>query len=59
MAWAHSFRTHGVRLTLALPNPYRGLRGLPAEVWIIAATTFVNRAGMMAVPLLNVPVHGA
>jgi predicted MFS family arabinose efflux permease len=52
MAWAHSFRTHGVRLTLALPNPYRGLRGLPAEVWIIAATTFVNRAGMMAVPFL-------
>jgi predicted MFS family arabinose efflux permease len=35
-----------------LPNPYRGLRGLPAEVWIIAATTLVNRAGMMALPFL-------
>ena len=33
-------------------NPYRGLRGLPADVWVIAATTFVNRAGMMAVPFL-------
>ena len=33
-------------------NPYRGLRGLPADVWVIAATTLVNRAGMMAVPFL-------
>jgi predicted MFS family arabinose efflux permease len=33
-------------------NPYRGLRGLPADVWIIAATTLVNRAGMMALPFL-------
>ncbi|MEP6621339.1 MAG: MFS transporter [bacterium] len=33
-------------------NPYRGLRGLPAEVWIVAATTLVNRAGMMALPFL-------
>jgi predicted MFS family arabinose efflux permease len=33
-------------------NPYRGLRGLPADVWIIGATTFVNRAGMMALPFL-------
>lgn len=37
---------------MRLPNPYRGLRGLPAEVWIIAATTLVNRAGMMALPFL-------
>jgi predicted MFS family arabinose efflux permease len=35
-----------------IPNPYRGLRGLPADVWIIAVTTFVNRAGMMALPFL-------
>jgi predicted MFS family arabinose efflux permease len=35
-----------------LPNPYRGLRGLPADVWIIAVTTLVNRAGMMALPFL-------
>jgi len=34
------------------PNPYRGLRGLPADVWIIFATTLVNRAGMMALPFL-------
>lgn len=35
-----------------IPNPYRGLRGLPADVWIIFATTIVNRAGMMALPFL-------
>ena len=38
-------------MSLAL-NPYRGLRGLPPDVWIIAATTLVNRAGMMALPFL-------
>lgn len=37
---------------MAFPNPYRGLRGLPSDVWIIAATTLVNRAGMMALPFL-------
>jgi predicted MFS family arabinose efflux permease len=35
-----------------LPNPYRGLRGLPADIWIITVTTLVNRAGMMALPFL-------
>lgn len=35
-----------------IPNPYRGLRGLPADAWIVAATTLVNRAGMMALPFL-------
>jgi predicted MFS family arabinose efflux permease len=37
---------------MAIPNPYRGLRGLPADVWIIAATSLVNRAGVMALPFL-------
>ena len=37
---------------MPFPNPYRGLRGLPADVWIIAVTTLVNRAGMMALPFL-------
>src|SRR5215472_7720140 len=37
---------------MAFTNPYRGLRGLPADVWIIAVTTLVNRAGMMALPFL-------
>src|SRR3954467_1900885 len=35
-----------------LPNPWRGLRGLPSDVWIIFATSLVNRAGMMALPFL-------
>jgi hypothetical protein len=29
-----------------------GLRGLPSDVWIIFATSLVNRAGMMALPFL-------
>jgi predicted MFS family arabinose efflux permease len=33
-------------------NPWRGLRGLPADVWIIFATTLVNRVGTMALPFL-------
>ena len=37
---------------MKFPNPYRGLRGLPADVWIVSATTLVNRAGMMALPFL-------
>lgn len=35
-----------------LRNPWAGLRGLPADVWIVFATTLVNRAGMMALPFL-------
>ena len=33
-------------------NPWRGLRGLPADVWIIFATTLVNRVGTMVLPFL-------
>jgi predicted MFS family arabinose efflux permease len=33
-------------------NPWRGLRDLPAEAWIIFATTLVNRAGTMVLPFL-------
>jgi predicted MFS family arabinose efflux permease len=36
----------------SIPNPWRGLRGLPSIVWIIFATSLVNRAGMMALPFL-------
>ncbi|HMA25134.1 MAG TPA: MFS transporter, partial [Gemmatimonadaceae bacterium] len=36
----------------SLPNPWRGLRGLPPTVWIVFATSLVNRAGMMALPFL-------
>jgi predicted MFS family arabinose efflux permease len=39
-------------MRLKIRNPYRGMRGLPADVWIIFATTLVNRAGMMALPFL-------
>jgi MFS family permease len=35
-----------------LPKSFRALRGLPSDVWIIAITTLVNRAGVMALPFL-------
>lgn len=37
---------------MPLPNPWRGLRGLPAEVWIVAVTTLMNRVGSMVLPFL-------
>src|ERR1700743_1995640 len=40
-------------MSFTIRNPYRGMRGLPADVWIIFATTLVNRAGMMALPFLG------
>jgi predicted MFS family arabinose efflux permease len=41
-------------ITLRAPvkNPWAGLRGLPRTVWIVFATSLVNRAGMMALPFL-------
>lgn len=33
-------------------NPWRGVRGLPAAVWIVFATTLINRAGTMVVPFM-------
>jgi MFS family permease len=37
-------------------NPWRGLANLPAAVWIIFATTLVNRAGTMVLPFLTLYV---
>jgi MFS family permease len=33
-------------------NPWRGLGGLPREIWLLFATNLVNRAGMMVLPFL-------
>ena len=33
-------------------NIWRSLRGLPRDVWVIAITTLVNRAGTMVLPFL-------
>jgi len=35
-------------------NPWRGLDGLPREVWLLFATDLINRAGMMVLPFLIV-----
>ena len=37
---------------MPIKNPWRGVAGLPAPVWIVFATTFVNRAGSMVIPFL-------
>ncbi len=39
-------------MRVPVKNPWAGLRGLPRAVWIVAATSLVNRAGMMALPFL-------
>ena len=33
-------------------NPWKGLRGLPREVWLLCVSTLVNRLGTMALPFL-------
>jgi len=33
-------------------NPWRGLRDLPREIWILFAATLVNRCGTMVLPFL-------
>ncbi|MBI3450857.1 MAG: MFS transporter [Acidobacteria bacterium] len=33
-------------------NPWRSLKGLPAEAWILCTATLINRAGMMVLPFL-------
>jgi MFS family permease len=35
-----------------LLHPWRGLRGLPREVWVLFTATLVNRAGSMVLPFL-------
>ena len=35
-------------------NPWRGLNGLPREVWVLAAATLVNKAGTMVLPFLAI-----
>lgn len=33
-------------------NPWRGLRGLPRDVWILCGASLINRAGTMVLPFL-------
>jgi MFS family permease len=43
--WPFSFLSYSL-------NPWRGLAGLPREVWLLFATNLINRAGMMILPFL-------
>src|SRR5438309_7942157 len=33
-------------------NPWRGLRGLPRQVWVLSLATLVNKAGTMVLAFL-------
>jgi predicted MFS family arabinose efflux permease len=33
-------------------NPWRGLRGMPKEVWVLFTATLINRTGTMVLPFL-------
>lgn len=35
-------------------NPWRGLRGLPREMWVLFTATLINRAGTMVMPFLAI-----
>ncbi len=35
-----------------MQNPWRGLGGLPREIWLLFTANLVNRAGMMVLPML-------
>jgi MFS family permease len=41
-----------------MPNPWRGLRGLPASLWLLFAATLINRAGTMVLPFLALYLRG-
>ncbi len=43
---------YGASPEALLVNPWRGLGGLPREVWLVCASTLVNRLGTMALPFL-------
>lgn len=38
-------------------NPWRGLRGLPKQMWLHALSVLINRSGMMVLPFLVLYVH--
>src|SRR5215469_9720742 len=40
------------QIMAAVLNPWRGLKDLPKEIWILSAATLVNRAGTMVLPFL-------
>ena len=39
-------------MSLRSLNPWRGLGGLPRDVWVLCAATLVNRLGVMVLPFL-------
>ena len=35
-----------------MKNPWRGLKEIPRNIWMLAIATFINRAGMMVLPFI-------
>ena len=33
-------------------NPYKGLKGLPHDMWVLFFTSLINRSGTMVIPFL-------
>lgn len=45
-------RESSCRFRKLMKNPWVSLSGLPREIWILFTANFVNRAGMMVLPML-------
>jgi predicted MFS family arabinose efflux permease len=41
-----------VRFKGKISNPWRGLRGIPKNIWLLSAATLINRSGTMVLPFL-------
>jgi len=41
-----------VRFIGKIVNPWRGLKGIPKNIWLLSAATLINRSGTMVLPFL-------
>jgi MFS family permease len=40
-----------------LKNPYKGLKNIPRNIWILTLATLINRAGTMVLPFIAIYAH--
>jgi hypothetical protein len=45
----------GSLFDMTIRHPWRGLEGLPRQVWTLCIATFINRSGTMVLPSCLVP----
>ena len=41
-----------MRFKAKIANPWRGLKGIPKNIWLLSAATLINRSGTMVLPFL-------